>query len=260
MNMFSLEGKVAVVTGGGQGLGLATAKRFVEAGAIVTIADLRNCAELAQEIGCDFIQADVSNETDVENLMKKTAEKHGPLDIVVNNAGIISPEQMIDNAVVADYQRLFNVNTIGALLGIKYGAKYMRDGGSIMCTASNSANGDFAGYGPYIVSKIAIVGLVKAAAIEYASRNIRANCICPNTIDTPMAYVEGCETELEVVGIITPLGRMCEPEEAAALYHFLASDDCGYITGEDIYIDGGVKAGHPIKAMDCILKALEAKA
>ncbi|HZK01433.1 MAG TPA: SDR family oxidoreductase, partial [Anaerovoracaceae bacterium] len=80
------------------------------------------------------------------------------------------------------------------------------------------------------------------------------NCICPNTIDTPMAYAEGCETELKVMSVTTPLGRMCKPEEAAALYHFLASDDCMYITGEDIYIDGGLKAGPSTQLIDVILQ------
>ena len=176
--------------------------------------------------------------------MKTAAELFGPLDIVINNAGIIMPEQRIDDAVIEDYETLFRVNALGVLLGIRYGARYMKDGGAIVNTASNSANGDFSGYGAYIASKCAVVGITKAAAIEYADRGIRVNCICPNTIDTPMAYADGCETELQVVGIITPLGRMCEAEEAAALFHFLVSDDCKYITGEDIYIDGGMKAGH----------------
>ena len=257
--MFSLKGKVAVVTGGGSGLGLATVRRFLEAGASVVLADLRDCSELAAELGCAFIRTDVTREADVEHLMRTAAERLGPLDIVVNNAGIISPEQRIDDAVLADYEKLYRVNALGVLLGIKYGARYMRDGGAILNTASNSANGDFSGYGAYIASKCAVVGITKAAAIEYAGRGIRVNCICPNTIDTPMAYVEGCETELAVVGVITPLGRMCKAEEAAALYHFLASDDCRYITGEDIYIDGGMKAGHGDRKIEYILRAIEAK-
>ncbi|PKM84526.1 MAG: 3-oxoacyl-ACP reductase [Firmicutes bacterium HGW-Firmicutes-11] len=257
--MFSLKNKVAVVTGGGSGLGLATVRRFVEAGATVVMADISDHADLAAEVGCDFIKADVTSEKDMEALMRLTSQRHGLLDIVVNNAGIISPEQRIEDAVVADYEKLYRVNAIGVLLGIKYGAKHMKDGGAILNTASNSANGDFSGYGAYIASKCAVVGITKAAAIEYADRGIRVNCICPNTIDTPMAYVEGCETELQVVGVITPLGRMCKAEEAAALFHFLASDDCGYITGEDIYIDGGMKAGHGDRKIEYILKALEAE-
>lgn len=257
--MFSLKDKVCVITGASQGLGLATAKRFAADGARLVIGDIQDCSEIAKELGAVYVKVDVSKEKEVENLMKTAYDTYGLLDVVVNNAGVIMPEQMIDDAVVADYQRLFNINTIGALLGIKYGAKYMRDGGSIMSTASDSANGDFAGYGAYIASKTAIVGITKAAAIEYAARKIRVNCICPSTMNTPMANAPGCETELQVVKYITPLERMCEPEEAAALFHFLASDDCKFITGEDIYIDGGIKSGHPVKNMDLILKAIEAK-
>ncbi len=256
--MFSLEGKVAVVTGGGSGLGLATVKRFVKAGASVVMADMRDCSDLAKEVGCAFVQTDVTKEEQVENLMKTAVELFGPLDVVINNAGIISPEQLIDDAVLEDYEKLYRVNALGVLLGIKYGARYMKDGGSIVNTASNSANGDFSGYGAYIASKCAVVGITKAAAVEYAPRKIRVNCICPNTIDTPMAYAEGCETELQLVGILTPLARMCKPEEAAALFHFLASDDCGYITGEDIYIDGGMKVGHGDNKVRFIMEALAA--
>lgn len=254
--MFSLQDKVAVITGGGSGLGLATVKRFLAAGAKVVMADLRDCEALAQELGCAFVKTDVSQEEDVARLMKEAYDRFGPLDVIVNNAGIILPEQRMDDADLADYEKLYRVNTLSVVLGIKHGAKYMRDGGAILNTASNSANGDFSGYGAYIASKSAVVGITKAAAIEYAERGIRVNCICPNTIDTPMAYVEGCETELKVVDVLTPLGRMCKADEAAALYHFLASDDCAYITGEDIYIDGGMKAGHGDRKIATILKAL----
>jgi len=202
--MFSLKGKVAVVTGGGSGLGLATVKRFVAAGATVVMADKRDCSQLAEEIGCTFIQTDVTKEEQVERLMKTAAELFGPLDIVINNAGIIMPEQRIDDAVIEDYETLFRVNALGVLLGIKYGARYMKDGGAIVNTASNSANGDFSGYGAYIASKCAVVGITKAAA----------------------------------------------------LFHFLVSDDCKYITGEDIYIDGGMKAGHGDNKIMFILDGL----
>ena len=211
----------------------------------------------ADELDCLFVRTDVSRENDVENLMKSAVEHYGRLDIVVNNAGIICPEERLENANPDTYQRLFNVNVMGVVFGIKYGQKYMNDGGTILNTASNSANGDYSGYGPYIMSKISIVGLTKVAAIELAPRKIRVNCICPNTIDTPMAYVDGCETELNAMKIQTPLARMCKPEEAAALYHFLASDDCRYITGEDIYIDGGLKAGPAEQLIDAILASLE---
>lgn len=259
MKMFSLEGKVAVVTGSGSGLGLATAKRFKEAGALVTMADINEKTyELAQETGCYFVKTDVSKESDVRQLMEKTVEYYDKkIDILVNNAGIICPEELLINAEQKTYEKLFSVNVMGAVFGIKHGQQYMNDGGVILNTASNSANGDYAGYGPYIMSKISVVGITKVAAIELAPRNIRVNCICPNTIDTPMAYVDGCETELLAMKIQTPLARMCKAEEAAALFHFLASDDCQYITGEDIYIDGGLKAGPANQMIDAILTSLE---
>ncbi len=254
---FSLKDKVAVITGGGSGLGLATVRRFARAGARVMMADIADKAALADEIGCRYIRAGVSCEADVENLMRTAYEYFGPLDIVINNAGVISPEQLLANADIDTFKRLYDVNIFGVVHGLKYGPKYMRDGGVILNTASNSANGDYAGYSAYISSKAAVVGLTKAAAIELADRNIRVNCICPNTIDTPMAYADGCETELKVMAVTAPLGRMCKAEEAAALYHFLAADDCRYITGEDIYIDGGLKAGPSNQLIAHILKSLD---
>lgn len=255
MKFFSLEGKIAIITGGGSGLGFATAERFVQAGALVTIGDIDPKADhLAKSLGCDFIQTDVTKEAQIENLVKSVYEKYGRLDIMVNNAGIILPEQLLADADEEYFKKMFAVNVFGVVYGLKYASKYVADGGVILNTASNSANGDYAGYGAYIASKCAVVGLTKAAAIELAHRGVRVNCICPNTIDTPMAYAEGCETELEVMKITTPLGRMCKPEEAAALYHFLASDDCTYITGEDVYIDGGLKAGPSTQMIETLLK------
>ena len=169
MKNFSLEGKVAVITGAGSGLGYATARRFHDAGAMVTMADINeNTTAAAEEIGCFFVRTDVSKEADVENLMKTASEHYGPLDIVINNAGIICGEELLENADAATYESLFHVNVMGAVFGIKYGQKYMRDGGIILNTASNSANGDYAGYGPYIMSKISVVGITKVAAIELA--------------------------------------------------------------------------------------------
>jgi 3alpha(or 20beta)-hydroxysteroid dehydrogenase len=255
--MFSLTNKVAVITGGGSGIGRATVERFVEAGAKVVIADITDQQELANELGCWFVQTDTSNEANVEHLMKTTHDTLGKIDIVINNAGIIMPEQLLTDANIDDYKRVYSVNVHGVINGLKYAPLYMNDGGSIINTASNAADDGFPGYAAYGSSKAAVVELTRTAAVELAPRNIRVNCICPNTIDTPMAYVEGCETELELVNVITPLARMCKQEECAALFHFLAADDCRYITGEDIYIDGGLKAGPSIQLIEHITQGVK---
>jgi len=253
MDHFSLKNKTAIITGAASGLGLATSKRFAGAGANVVMADISDCTGIAEEIGGIYIKTDVTNESEVEALIKTAAEKFSGFDIMINNAGIIMPEQLLKDADMQDFRKLFDVNVFGVVHGIKYASQYINDGGVILNTASNSANGDYPGYGAYIASKISVVGLTKAAAVELAPRNIRVNCVCPNTIDTPMAYADGCETELKVMKITTPLGRMCEADEVAALYHFLASDDCKYITGEDIYIDGGLKAGSSTQLIDTLM-------
>ncbi|MFM1652021.1 SDR family NAD(P)-dependent oxidoreductase [Brevibacillus sp. B_LB10_24] len=252
--MFSIKEKVAVITGGGSGIGLATVKRFCTAGAKVVIADITDQTRLADELGCTFVKTDVTQEEEVRQLMQTAFDTYGPIDIVINNAGIIMPEQLLVEADAADFERMFRINVFGVLYGLKYAPAYMKDGGSIINTASNSADEGFSGYGAYGSSKAAVVHLTKTAAIELAARRIRVNCICPNTVDTPLAYAEGCETELHTVGIITPLARMCRPEECAALFHFLAADDCSYITGEDIYIDGGLKAGPGTQMFAQLLK------
>ena len=180
MEFFSLKDKVAVVTGAGSGLGYATAKRFADAGAKVVMADINDkTASLAADLGALFIRTDVSKEGQVEALMQGAAKALGPLDIVVNNAGIISPEELLGDTNPETFRRLMDVNLMGVVFGIKYAQKYMNDGGAILNTASNSANGDYAGYGAYIASKAAVVGVTKAAAIELAPRGIRVNCICP---------------------------------------------------------------------------------
>jgi meso-butanediol dehydrogenase/(S,S)-butanediol dehydrogenase/diacetyl reductase len=129
------------------------------------LADISDKTELAKELGCLYLKADVSKEEDVANLMEQTYKYYGQIDIVINNAGIIMPEQLLTDANMKDYQKLYSVNVFGVVHGLKYAPRYMKDGGVILNTASNSANGDYAGYGAYISSKCAVVGLTKAASI-----------------------------------------------------------------------------------------------
>jgi NAD(P)-dependent dehydrogenase (short-subunit alcohol dehydrogenase family) len=242
--MFSLQDKVAVITGAQQGVGLAIAKRFTAAGAKVVMADINEkAAERAKEIGAIYIKTDVSDEEQVKSLMAKTAELYGKIDILVNNAAIIIPEADIQNINTEAAKKLFDVNYFGYFFGIKHAVQYMPDGAAIVNIASNAGVQAFPGYAAYNSSKGAIIVLTKTVALELADRGIRVNSICPASIDTPMLYLPGCENELEMGKYCWPLGRFCTAEEVAALAHFLAADDCKYITGEDIQIDGGYTAG-----------------
>lgn len=255
--MFIIKDKVTVITGCSSGIGLATVERFVKAGAKVVMADISDTTVLAKELGCLFIKTDVSKEEDVKNLMEQTHKVYGEIDVLINNAGIMMPEQVLADADLEDYQRMYSVNSFGVLLGLKYGPRYMKDGGSIINTASLGGKIGAPGYGAYGSSKAIAIELTQTAAIELADRGIRVNCICPATVDTPMAYEEGVETELLLSKLLFPLGRMCKPEECAAVFHFLASDDCKYITGEAINLNGGYFAGPGTNMLGALIKSTE---
>lgn len=241
---FSLKDKVAVITGAQQGVGLAIAKRFTEDGAKVVMADISDkAADRAKELGAVFIKTDVSDEEQVKSLLKKTAELYGKIDILVNNAAIIIPEANIQDIDTAEAKKLFDVNYFGYFSTIKHVIQYMPDNASIVNISSNAGVQAFPGYAAYNSSKGAINLLTRTTALELADRGIRVNAICPASIDTPMLYLPGCESELQMAKYCWPLGRPCKAEEVAALAHFLAADDCPYITGEDIQIDGGYTAG-----------------
>jgi NAD(P)-dependent dehydrogenase (short-subunit alcohol dehydrogenase family) len=241
---FSLQDKVAVVTGAQQGVGLAIAKRYKAAGALVVMADIsEKGADRAEEIGAFFIKTDVSEEEQVQSMLGKAATINGQINILVNNAAIIIPEADIPDIDTKEAKRIFDVNYFGYFFGIKHAVQYMPDGASIINVASNAGVQAFPGYAAYNSSKGAIILLTRTAALELADRGIRVNSICPASIDTPMLYLPGCENELAMAKYCWPLGRPCKAEEVAALAHFLAADDCPYITGEDIQIDGGYTAG-----------------
>jgi 3alpha(or 20beta)-hydroxysteroid dehydrogenase len=243
MALFSLAGKVAVVTGGGSGIGLATARRFREAGAKVTIANRSDSTRLADEMGARYVRTDVAVEAEVEALMSTVAERDGPIDIVVNNAGFGEVGAEVAALPQSVLQHHLDVNLFGVLYGIKHGAARMRDGGSIVNVSSLAGLVGFPTYGAYVASKWGVVGLSKSAALELAGRRIRVNCVCPGTIDTPINQQAGADAELELVKTVAPLGRIGTPDEVAATIHFLAADDAGYVTGAAIEVDGGWLAG-----------------
>lgn len=254
--MFSLEGKIAVVTGAASGIGLATVKRFAKAGAKVVIADITESSDLAREIGGLFIKTDVTQEDQVKALMDTTAETYGRIDIVINNAGggEGSGPNFIPYLPAEDFEAGYKLNLMGVVFGIKHAADHMTDGGSIVNTSSVAGYQGAPTYAPYVASKAAVIGVTRTAAIELAARNIRVNCVCPGTVDTPMAYGDEANAELKIATMMMPLGRLCKPEEVAALFHFLVADDCSFISGQAICIDGGMTAGI---SMGLVLPLLE---
>lgn len=242
-SFYSLEGEVAVVTGGGSGIGLETVKRFSAAGAKVVIADMQDASTLADEVGGVFVETDVTNEEQVKSLMQTAVDSFGKLDILVNNAGVFTDYQDLSESSEKDFDFCFAVNTKGVAWGMKHAESVMSENGRIINTASSAATQGVISLGSYVASKHAVIGLTKTAALEFASKKIRVNCICPSTVDTPMAHKGEGDYLIEGEKILVPLGRICQPEEIAALIHFLAARDCDFINGQAITIDGGMSAG-----------------
>ncbi len=242
---FSLQGKVAVVTGAASGLGKATALRFAKAGAKVAIADISDGDAVAKAAGGIFVKTDVSDEEQVRTLLEKTVSSFGGLDILVNNAGIEGKDQEIKDIEPEELEHVLSNNFKSAAYGIRHAVPLMKHGGAILSTASYAGLFGTPMYGNYIMSKAGIIGLTRQAAAELKDQNIRVNCICPGTMDTPMIYKsdQASAVELALAKKLQPLGRLGQPEDAAALFHFLASDEGAFLTGQALPLDGGMSAG-----------------
>lgn len=253
--MFSLEGKVAIVTGASKGVGLATSKRFLAAGANVVMACRSDIEELANNLGAIYVNTDVRDEDAVKNLFDQTIQTYGKIDIVVNNAGVGHVDRLVRDAVTSEYLDAIQVNLMGTIYGLKYASTYIEKGGSIINISSLAGVFGSPAYGAYSVSKAGVAQITKVAALELADKEVRVNCICPASINTEM--MAGSEIEAAITKVIWPLGRMAEPEEVAATIHFLAADDCTYMTGQIINLDGGYSAGIGTAVVEAILKTRE---
>jgi meso-butanediol dehydrogenase/(S,S)-butanediol dehydrogenase/diacetyl reductase len=256
-----VNGKIALVTGAGSGIGRATALLFAERGARVMCADIDASAAEAtsasiQQRGCEAgaVAVDVSRVTDAKRMIDETVERWGRLDILFNNAGILFHRALPD-IEEDDWDRMLGVNLKGVFLGCKYAIPVMAasGGGAIVNTASDAGLRGLQGLTAYCASKGGVIQLTKAAAIEWASQNIRVNCVCPGGVKTGMTtpYMEEALkregiTEQEYwdrVGRGHPLGRVAEPEDIAQAVLFLASDASSFITGVALPVDGGLNAG-----------------
>jgi NAD(P)-dependent dehydrogenase (short-subunit alcohol dehydrogenase family) len=240
---FSLQGKNSFITGGASGIGLEVARRFRQAGADVVIADRQDGARVASDMGASFLSLDVSDSLAVRDALDKVTRETGRLDVLVNNAGINGADGVsIEESDEALTLKLFEVNTLGVYHGLKHGPGFINDGGSIINTASLAASYMFPGSGPYSASKAAVVNFTAMAAAELAPRRIRVNAVAPSFIRTPLA-MDDMELFEKIGTLCTHAGRIAEPEEVAAVFHFLASDDAGYINGQVIDVDGGMATG-----------------
>ena len=251
-NFFLLTDQVAVVTGGTSGIGLKAAERFIAAGARVVISGRKDGTEIADRIGAKFVQCDVSNEDSVAALMQAAVDEYGNLDILVNNAGANFGYGTMMETEVADFDRNFGINTKGVVHGIKHAVPHMNDGARIVNVSSAAGLQGVAYLAPYVASKWAVIGITRTAAVELGARGIRCNAICPTSVNTPMANTPEGRPQLRMERKAVPLGRIAEPEEIAAMIHFLASTDCNFVNGQAIAVDGGFTAGTSIDSYDTL--------
>lgn len=238
-----LAGKVAVVTGGGSGMGAAMAELFHANGARVVIADVSGKQdELAAKLGdrCRAIKADVSNSKDVQAMLNLAVDSFGRLDVLCNNAGIQGSFALTADYGEADWDEVMAVNLRGVFLGMKFAIPHMlaTGGGSIVNTSSMAAIVAFPSLPAYSASKGAVAMLTKVTAAEYASQGIRVNAVLPGAIDTVMARAMRPDI-IEGAIAATLMGRIGQPSEVANLALFLASDESSFITGTLIPVDGG---------------------
>jgi len=246
-----LENKVAIVTGGARGIGLAIARRYATEGAKVVLADVDTAAgeAAAGAIGatqCRFVATDVGAPRDAENLVAETTRLFGGIDVLVNNAGIVHGADFLDVAEV-DFDRVLRVNLKGAFLVGQAAARRMvaqikagRPPGAIVNMSSINAEVAIPNQVPYCVSKGGLAQLTKVMALSLAPYGIRVNAIGPGSIMTDILKAVATDREAKRrILARTPLGRIADPSEIAAIAVFLASADSSYVTGQTIYADGG---------------------
>ncbi|MGE0684564.1 MAG: SDR family NAD(P)-dependent oxidoreductase [Candidatus Binatia bacterium] len=249
--MDRLKNKVALITGGGSGIGRATCLLFAREGAKVVIADyiaeggnetIRQIKAAGGEAA--FVQADVSKSADVQNMIATTVKTYGRVDVLFNNAGIEGPSAKIAKYKEEDWERVIAIDLTAVYLGMKYVIPEMlkQGGGVIISTASVAGLVGFPGSGAYAAAKAGVINMTRMVALEYADKNIRVNCICPGIIETPMVDRVVGNRPREGVVKAEPIGRLGKPEDIANAALFLACDESSFATGAPFIIDGGYVA------------------
>ncbi|OGP92310.1 MAG: 3-oxoacyl-[acyl-carrier-protein] reductase [Deltaproteobacteria bacterium RBG_16_54_18] len=244
-----LKDKVALITGGGSGIGAAVARRFAREGALVAVADVvpQGAEGVIKEIAAGggkaiFTQADVRKAGDVSGMIDYVVKEYGHLDILINNAGV-TKDNLCARMSEEEWDFVVAVNLKGSFLCAQAAYRPMRKQkyGRIVNTSSVVSRGNM-GQVNYSASKAGVIGLTRTLALEYARSNITVNCIAPGFIDTPMAAAMDDKVKALALERI-PLSRMGTPEEVANLHLFLASEEAAYITGQVIFLDGGASIG-----------------
>ena len=235
-----LNRKVVVITGGTTGIGLATAKLFVTEGAYVFITGRRQqeLDEAVKAIGSNVtgVQGDVSKLADLDRLYE-TVRAHGRIDIVLANAGV-AEFAPLENITEEHFDKLFNINVKGTLFTVQKALPLLNDGGSIIVVGSVAGVKGTPAFGVYGATKAAIRNFVRAWTIELKDRRIRSNVLSPGPTDTPAVSRQPADAIARIVSTI-PMGRMGEPDEIAKAALFLASDDSSFVTGIELFVDGG---------------------
>jgi NAD(P)-dependent dehydrogenase (short-subunit alcohol dehydrogenase family) len=245
--MSGLNGKVAVVTGGTSGIGLAIAQRFAKEGAHVFVTGRRQ-SELDKTKaligdGVTTVRGDATSTADLDRLFRTVSEQ-GPLDILVANSGRVEPEEF-GNVTEENFDKTFDLNARAALFTAQKALPLMREGGSIILVGSIAGYKGLNGYTTYSATKAAVRSYARTWTHEFKDRGIRVNTLSPGPIDTPIMdgqadTKEGADAIRAAFASVIPLGRMGRPEEVAAAAYFLASDESSFVTGIDLSVDGGM--------------------
>jgi NAD(P)-dependent dehydrogenase (short-subunit alcohol dehydrogenase family) len=246
-HMGKLDGKIALVTGGNSGIGLATAKRFVAEGAYVYITGRRRAelSDAVSEIGRNVsgMQGDVSKLADLDRIFAQVKQEKGKLDVVFANAGIAqyAPLGKITEEL---YDSIFDINVKGVIFTVQKALPLLPDGASIILNASIVGSKGLTSNSIYSASKAAVRSLARTWTTDLKDRHIRVNAVSPGLTDTPglkqlLGSSDAGQQRLQMIGTLVPMGRMGSPDEVAKAVVFLASDDSSYITGVELFVDGG---------------------